>query len=49
MSEIEYLDINDNQYEIDDCSRELNDMMDEIKRSSAYKSANPKIETTEED
>ena len=49
ISEIEYLDINDNQYEIDDCSTELNDMMHEIKRSSAYKSANPEAEITEED
>ena len=49
LSEIEYLDINDNQYEIDDASTELSDMLDEIRRSEAYKSANPEVETTEED
>tara|TARA_Y100000593_G_scaffold94872_1_gene196809 strand:+ start:2527 stop:2943 length:417 start_codon:yes stop_codon:yes gene_type:complete len=49
LSEIEYLDINDNQYEIDDVSTELSDMLDEIKNSNTYKSANPEVETTDED
>ena len=49
LSEIEYLDIHDQQYEIDDCSTELSDMLDEIKNSNTYKSANPEVETTEED
>ena len=48
-SEIEYLDIHDNQYEIDDVSNELHDMLDEIKNSNTYKSANPEVETTDED
>lgn len=49
VSELEYLDISDHQYEIDDVSTELSDMLDEIRRGDAYKSANPEVETTDED